>query len=65
MVALACDEVVDNEDGKIVGEDFAETEATKIAPDLGEQTRLQVEVRRIRWHIPYRSWCRWFDLGRG
>ncbi len=41
-----------------------EVEAVKIAPDPGQPTRRQVEEHRMT-HWPYRSWCRWCNLGRG
>jgi len=54
----ADEEVVINE-----GEDV-EVEPMKIAKDPGQPTRRQVEEHR-KFHIPFRSWCKWCILGRG
>jgi hypothetical protein len=36
-----------------------------VAVDPGQPTKTQVEEHRTRGHVPYRSWCRWCNLGRG
>ena len=42
-----------------------ESEQLKVAVDPGQPTKKQVEEHRTRGHVPYRSWCRWCNLGRG
>ena len=57
---------VDEERSAQGGEDpAAEDEVVRIASDPGQPSHTQVEEHRTRGHIPYRSWCRWCNLGRG
>ena len=37
----------------------------KEVPSPSQPTKKQVEEHRTRGHLPYRSWCRWCNLGRG
>ncbi len=54
----ADEEVVINEGGDV------EVEPMKMAKDPGQPTQRQVEEHR-KFHIPFRSWCKWCILGRG
>ena len=57
---------INDEQSAEVGENLAaEEEVVRIASDPGQPSDQQVEEHRTRGHIPYRSWCRWCNLGRG
>ena len=58
-------EVGDNEEIQVQDELDEESEQIKVAVDPGQPTKKQVEEHRTRGHVPYRSWCRWCNLGRG
>ena len=59
------DEVGENEEVKVQEELEEESEQVKVAVDPGQPTKKQVEEHRARGHVPYLSWCRWCNLGRG
>ena len=42
-----------------------ETEPLRAARDPGCPTVKEVEDHRSRGHLPYRTWCKWCNLGRG
>ena len=65
LVAPTFDDVGDNEEVLVQEELDTEVEPLKTAPDPGQPTKRQVEEHRTQAHIPYRSWCRWCNLGRG
>ncbi len=55
----------DAEEIQIQEELETETESLKIARDPGRPTAKDVEDHRSRGHLPYRTWCKWCNLGRG
>ena len=59
----------DDEDGteevQIKEELETEVEPLKTARDPGCPTVREVEEHRSRGHLPYRTWCKWCNLGRG
>ena len=59
------EEVGDHEEIQIQDELSEEAEQIKVAVDPGQPTKKQVDEHRTRGHVPYRSWCRWCNLGRG
>ena len=65
LLCPAGDEVGDNEENHVQEELDEESEQIKVAVDPGQPTKKQVEEHRTRGHVPYRSWCRWCNLGRG
>ena len=60
-----CDDVGDNEEVHVQEELEEEIEPLKEVPSPSQPTKKQVEEHRTRGHLPYRSWCRWCNLGRG
>ena len=59
------EEIGDYEEIEAQEEIGMESEQIKVAVDPGQPTKKQVEEHRTRGHVPYRSWCRWCNLGRG
>ncbi len=59
------DDGEDTEEVRIQEELETETEHLKMAKDPGCPTAKQVEEHRSRGHLPYRTWCKWCNLGRG
>ncbi len=59
----------DDEDGteevQIKEELETEVEPLKTARDPGCPTVREVEEHRSRGHLPYRTWCKWCNFGRG
>ncbi len=48
-----------------IKEESDETEPLKMSPDPGQPTEKQLEEHRARGHVPYRTWCKWCNMGRG
>ena len=65
LLCPTSEEVGDDEEVKVQEELAEESEQLKVAVDPGQPTKKQVEEHRTRGHVPYRSWCRWCNLGRG
>ena len=65
LLCPTSEEVGENEEVVVQEEQTEESEQLKVAVDPGQPTKKQVEEHRTRGHVPYRSWCRWCNLGRG
>ncbi len=48
-----------------IKEESDETEPLKMMPDPGQPTEKQLEEHRTCGHTPYRTWCKWCNMGRG
>ena len=53
------DDVID------IKEESDETEPLKMMPDPGQPTEKQLEEHRTCGHTPYRTWCKWCNMGMG
>ena len=48
-----------------IKEESDEIEPLKMAPDPGQPTMKQQEQHRTCGHVPFRTWCKWCNMGRG
>ncbi len=64
LIAPAEEDVEAEREVMINEGDDEEVEPMKIAKDPGQPTVRQIEEHR-KFHIPFRSWCKWCILGRG
>ena len=48
-----------------IKEESDEIEPLKMAPDPGQPTMKQLEQHRTCGHVPFRTWCKWCNMGRG
>ncbi len=64
LIAPAEEDVKADEEVVINEGDDVEVEPMKMAKDPGQPTKRQVEEHR-KFHILFRSWCKWCILGRG